>query len=174
MEKLRNEITRTPTLKAVAAIATSPLHVDLSPVLASAVSELSLFLRQQSRPLKLATLETLIALVKSNAANMTPDLFEVRPQTGPLDSGTSFISVLISSIYDSFSRMSSQKPPILSQMLISIYHIWLFSLLCQSSSKYAFAFIDPRRRWCKRRKAESDHDLLLFVYTGSHLRVPRS
>lgn len=41
------------------------------------MSELALFLRQQSRPLKLATLETLVALVKSNAANMTPDLFEM-------------------------------------------------------------------------------------------------
>lgn len=41
------------------------------------MSELSLFLRQQSRPLKLATLSTLIALVRSNAGSMTPDLFEV-------------------------------------------------------------------------------------------------
>lgn len=42
------------------------------------MSELALFLRQQSRPLKLATLETLVALVRSNAERMTPDLFEVR------------------------------------------------------------------------------------------------
>lgn len=42
------------------------------------MSELALFLRQQSRPLKLATLETLVALVQSNAQRMTPDLFEVR------------------------------------------------------------------------------------------------
>jgi len=77
MEKLKNEITRTPTLKALAAIATSPLQIDLSPILEGAVEELALFLRQQSRPLKLATLETLIALVKSNAASMTPPLFEL-------------------------------------------------------------------------------------------------
>lgn len=30
MEKLRNEITRTPALKALAAVATSPLQIDLS------------------------------------------------------------------------------------------------------------------------------------------------
>jgi cullin-associated NEDD8-dissociated protein 1 len=77
MDKLRNEITRMPTLKALALIATSPLSVDLSPILASAVSELSQFLRQQSRPLKLTTLETLLALVQSNSGRMTPDLFEL-------------------------------------------------------------------------------------------------
>ena len=77
MEKLQNEITRTPTLKALAAIAMSPLRIDLSPILEGAMEELALFLRQQSRPLKLATLETLIALVKSNASSMTPPLFEL-------------------------------------------------------------------------------------------------
>jgi len=77
MEKLQNEITRTPTLKALAAIAVSPLRIDLSPILEGAVEELALFLRQQSRPLKLATLETLIALVKSNASSMTTPLFEL-------------------------------------------------------------------------------------------------
>lgn len=64
-----------PTLKALASIATSPLNIDLSTVLSSAVTELSQFLRQQSRPLKLTTLGTLISLIRSNPLQMSPDLY---------------------------------------------------------------------------------------------------
>ncbi|CAN0502182.1 unnamed protein product [Discosporangium mesarthrocarpum] len=64
MDRLRNEITRMATLKALALIATSPLQVDLSSILAPAMEELALFLRQQSRTLKQTTLETLLALIQ--------------------------------------------------------------------------------------------------------------
>lgn len=63
MERLGNEMTRMATLKALAAVSVSPLKVDLKPILASATEELALFLRQQSRPLKQTTLETLLALI---------------------------------------------------------------------------------------------------------------
>ena len=49
MERLHNEITRMPTLKAIAAIASSPLKVDLTSVLSDVVTELGQFLRQHSR-----------------------------------------------------------------------------------------------------------------------------
>lgn len=63
MERLGNEMTRMSTLKALAAVSVSPLKVDLQPILPSATEELALFLRQQSRPLKQTTLETLLALI---------------------------------------------------------------------------------------------------------------
>jgi len=76
MDKLRNETTRMAALKALASIATSKLpQLDLTHILAlGAVEELSLFLRQQSRPLLLATLETLLALVEAQGASMDPAL----------------------------------------------------------------------------------------------------
>jgi len=77
MERLRNEITRMPTLKAIAMICASPIGIDLTPILNEAIQELSQFLRQQSRPLKQTTLETLMALVKSSATNMTESLFDL-------------------------------------------------------------------------------------------------
>lgn len=63
MDRLGNEMTRMATLKALAAVSVSRLKVDLKPILPSATEELAQFLRQQSRPLKQTTLETLLALI---------------------------------------------------------------------------------------------------------------
>eukprot|EP00611_Tribonema_gayanum_P000986 TRINITY_DN1074_c0_g1_i3.p1 TRINITY_DN1074_c0_g1~~TRINITY_DN1074_c0_g1_i3.p1 ORF type:complete len:839 (+),score=442.73 TRINITY_DN1074_c0_g1_i3:116-2632(+) len=70
MDRLRNEITRVATLRALAQISSSPVRVDLGPVLTDATQELALLLRQQSRPLKQAALEALLALLRGNAARM--------------------------------------------------------------------------------------------------------
>ena len=69
-KRLDNEITRLPTLKALAVIASSPLNLDLSSVLLNSTVELSLFLRQQSRGLKQTALQTLDALVLSPSAQL--------------------------------------------------------------------------------------------------------
>ena len=76
MERLRNEITRTPTLKALAQIASSPLAIDLAAILSDATTELAGFLRQQSRALKQTTLETQEILVRAHGRAMAPALLE--------------------------------------------------------------------------------------------------
>ncbi|CAM9429024.1 unnamed protein product, partial [Choristocarpus tenellus] len=75
MDRLRNEITRMSTLKALALVSTSPLEVDISSILAPATEELAMFLRQQSRTLKQTTLETFLALIGSNHAKVGSALF---------------------------------------------------------------------------------------------------
>lgn len=80
MEKLKNEITRMAALRSLVVIARSPLDIDLSPILASAVQELALLLRQQSRSLKQTTLETLTALVDSSSGSMDGTHFELMMQ----------------------------------------------------------------------------------------------
>lgn len=77
MERLQNEITRAATLKALGAIARSILQLDLSVILADAVTNLSHFLRQQSRSLKQMTLDTLNALVQSKGSSISIDLFRL-------------------------------------------------------------------------------------------------
>ena len=67
-KRLDNENTRTPTLKALAVMATSNLNLNLSYVIDRSTTELSLFLRQQSRGLKQTTLSTLDALISSHSA----------------------------------------------------------------------------------------------------------
>ncbi|TYZ57995.1 hypothetical protein PybrP1_012915 [[Pythium] brassicae (nom. inval.)] len=70
MERLNNEITRVQSMKAIGAIARSPLALDLSAILADCVVALSQLLRQQSRTLKQATLETLTSLVVHKGAQI--------------------------------------------------------------------------------------------------------
>lgn len=76
MERLNNEITRVPSMKAIGAIARSPLALDLSVILADCVVALSQLLRQQSRTLKQATLETLTSLVVHQGEQIPPALLE--------------------------------------------------------------------------------------------------
>jgi cullin-associated NEDD8-dissociated protein 1 len=74
MDRMRNEITRMPTLKALALIARSPLDVDLSSILPAAMETLGSFLRQQLRALKQNTLEALNALVMSYGSQVDASL----------------------------------------------------------------------------------------------------
>ncbi|XP_038208414.1 cullin-associated NEDD8-dissociated protein 1 [Zerene cesonia] len=72
LERLRNEITRLTTVKALTKIASSPLRIDLRPILSDAVPILGSFLRKNQRALKLSTLVLLDTLVQnySNAISI--------------------------------------------------------------------------------------------------------
>jgi len=84
-EKLRNDVTRMPTLKALTMIAQSPLSISLDTILPGTMTVLSEFLRQASRPLKQSTFETLLALVDAYGAQMDINLLNnVLKETSPL------------------------------------------------------------------------------------------
>lgn len=65
LERLKNEITRLTTVKALTLIAGSPLKIDLRPVLPDAVPILASFLRKNQRALKLCTLAALDILLRN-------------------------------------------------------------------------------------------------------------
>ncbi|XP_053618217.1 cullin-associated NEDD8-dissociated protein 1 [Plodia interpunctella] len=90
LERLRNEITRLTTVKALTKIASSPLRIDLSPILSDAVPILGSFLRKNQRALKLSTLVLLDTLVQnySNAISvelLSKVLMEVPPLVSESD-----------------------------------------------------------------------------------------
>jgi len=76
LERLRNEITRLTAVKAFYTIASAPTSPDLSGVLSLVITELTGFLRKANRSLRQASLETLIALIKSQGEHVTPDGLE--------------------------------------------------------------------------------------------------
>uniref|UniRef100_A0A665UA39 TATA-binding protein interacting (TIP20) domain-containing protein n=1 Tax=Echeneis naucrates TaxID=173247 RepID=A0A665UA39_ECHNA len=72
LERLKNEITRLTTVKALTLIAGSPLKIDLRPVLPEAVPILASFLRKNQRALKLCTLAALDILLRNYSSAVTP------------------------------------------------------------------------------------------------------
>ena len=76
LDRLRNEITRLTTVKALTKIAASPLRIDLRPILPDAVPVLASFLRKNQRALKLATLQLLETLVTNYSSAITPHMLD--------------------------------------------------------------------------------------------------
>lgn len=76
LERLKNEITRLTTVKALTLIASSPLKIDLRPVLAEGFPILASFLRKNQRALKLSTLTALDILIKNYSDSLKPAMIE--------------------------------------------------------------------------------------------------
>nr|CAG4640607.1 EOG090X00HY [Eulimnadia texana] len=74
LDRLRNEITRLTTVKALSKIASSPLRIDIRPLLPEALPILASFLRKNQRALKLTTLTLLDRIVNNYSAALTPEL----------------------------------------------------------------------------------------------------
>jgi len=90
LERLRNEITRLTAVKALIAIASSPLRIDLRCILKDSLPVLSSFLRKNQRALKLSTLVLLDTLVKNypgslDLATLSPVLAELPPLVSETD-----------------------------------------------------------------------------------------
>jgi len=90
LDRLKNEITRLTAVKALTAIASSPLRIDLRCILADSFPVLSAFLRKNQRALKLATLSLLDTLVKNysgavSLATLGPVLTELPPLISETD-----------------------------------------------------------------------------------------
>ncbi|KAK1340941.1 hypothetical protein QTO34_017340 [Cnephaeus nilssonii] len=76
LERLKNEITRLTTVKALTLIAGSPLKIDLRPVLGEGVPILASFLRKNQRALKLGTLSALDILIKNYSDSLTTAMID--------------------------------------------------------------------------------------------------
>lgn len=74
LDRLKNEITRLTTVKALTKIAGSPLMIDLGPILSESMPVLASFLRKNQRALKLSTLTLLDTLVKNYSNSLTKDM----------------------------------------------------------------------------------------------------
>nr|KAF6334923.1 putative cullin associated and neddylation dissociated 2 (putative) [Pipistrellus kuhlii] len=77
LDRLRNEITRLPAVKALTLVARSPLPLDLQPIPAESLPILASFLRKNQRALRLATLAALDALAQRQGLSLPPPAVRV-------------------------------------------------------------------------------------------------
>ncbi|KAG7278589.1 hypothetical protein CRUP_013331 [Coryphaenoides rupestris] len=128
LERLKNEITRLTTVKALTLIAGSQLSIDLRPVLPDAVPILASFLRKNQRALKLCTLAALDILLRNYSSAVTPAMVDaVLAELPPLISESdmhvsqmalSFLSTLAHTHPSSLGQLSGGA--ILSQLIILV------------------------------------------------------
>ncbi|XP_038838717.1 cullin-associated NEDD8-dissociated protein 2 isoform X2 [Salvelinus namaycush] len=76
LERLKNEITRLTAVKTLTLIATSPLRIDLRPLLTEGIPILGSFLRKNQRALKLSTLTALNMIVMNYSDSLKPPMIE--------------------------------------------------------------------------------------------------
>ncbi|XP_044740859.1 cullin-associated NEDD8-dissociated protein 1 isoform X2 [Chrysoperla carnea] len=76
LDRLKNEITRLTTVKALNKVAASPLKIDLRSILDDAVPILGSFLRKNQRSLKLASLTLLDTLIRNYSSALSPELLQ--------------------------------------------------------------------------------------------------
>nr|CAG4642282.1 EOG090X00HY [Evadne anonyx] len=74
LDRLRNEITRLTTVKALTKIASSPLRIDIQPLLPEALPILASFLRKNQRSLKLTTLTLLDRTINNYSTVLNAEL----------------------------------------------------------------------------------------------------
>ncbi|KAH8244135.1 cullin-associated NEDD8-dissociated protein 1 [Drosophila bipectinata] len=76
MERLKNEVTRLSSVKALTLIAASSLHIDLTPILHDVLPALGTFLRKNHRALKLHSLDLINKIVINYSSNFEPNLLQ--------------------------------------------------------------------------------------------------
>uniref|UniRef100_A0A672QHI2 Cullin-associated NEDD8-dissociated protein 1-like n=1 Tax=Sinocyclocheilus grahami TaxID=75366 RepID=A0A672QHI2_SINGR len=76
LERLKNEITRLVTVKTLTLVASSPLKIDLRPILTEGIPMLGSFLRKNQRALKLNTTTALNVMVTNYSDSFKPPLIE--------------------------------------------------------------------------------------------------
>lgn len=100
MERLRNEVTRLSSVRALTMIAASPLRVNLGPIMGDVIPVLGTFLRKNQRALKLNSLTLLDTIVKNYSIYIDPVLLrgaiaEVQPLLSECDLHVAQLSLVL-------------------------------------------------------------------------------
>ncbi|XP_034668660.1 cullin-associated NEDD8-dissociated protein 1 isoform X1 [Drosophila subobscura] len=124
MERLKNEVTRLSSVKALTMIAASTLRIDLTPILHDVLPTLGTFLRKNHRALKLHSLDLINKIVINYSSNFEPNLLqtaivEIPPLISDTDLHVAQYSLTL------LSTVAQRQP----QALVGIHEQFLPSVL---------------------------------------------
>uniref|UniRef100_A0A0B7AHW9 TATA-binding protein interacting (TIP20) domain-containing protein n=1 Tax=Arion vulgaris TaxID=1028688 RepID=A0A0B7AHW9_9EUPU len=127
LERLKNEITRLTTVKALTLVAQSLLNIDIRFILEEGFPILASFLRKNQRALKLSTLQCLDVIVKNYGSAVTGNMLaDVMKEMSPLiNENDLHISQLTLNLLTTISRSHKQsisniQSEILPQILVLV------------------------------------------------------
>lgn len=140
LDRLRNELTRLPTVKVIQEIAEGPLvasgkGVDFKPVLPELVAEIASLLRKAQRPLRIASLSCLESLVESYSKDIPNDLYtQILSELKPLlsDSDLNILPMALSCLATILelgpskvvlAPVTSELVPIIVKLLVDAPHL---------------------------------------------------
>ena len=115
LARLQNDITSVTTTKALGMVASSPLHVDLTPILVDTLTQLGNFLRRKDRSMKMSSLHTLHILINTFRAATTP-------------AQMSAILAELPALVDAADLHTSQLTLSLAQLIVEVHPALLPSL----------------------------------------------
>ncbi|XP_077989699.1 cullin-associated NEDD8-dissociated protein 1-like isoform X1 [Glandiceps talaboti] len=139
LDRLRNEITRLTTVKALTLIAGSPLKIDLRPILGEGVPILASFLRKNHRALKLSTLQCLDVLMKNYGSSLTTTMIDgILAECPPLINESDLhVSQLTMNLLTSISKVHSNSMANIDRTILPEVFTLVRSPLLQGSALHA-------------------------------------
>jgi len=147
IERLRNEITRLTTVKALQIIAESPTHIDLQTIFPEALPLLSSFLRKNYRTLKLASANSLLAIYKNYAKYISSEelktivIVELPALLSENDLHISYVALRLSTLICKQHGPSLLSGSILKQVLLLVRSPLLQGLALESSIEFFTAIV---------------------------------
>uniref|UniRef100_A0A914VPW0 TATA-binding protein interacting (TIP20) domain-containing protein n=1 Tax=Plectus sambesii TaxID=2011161 RepID=A0A914VPW0_9BILA len=146
LDRLRNEMTRLTTVKALTTVVNSPLKINLSPILSDVLPLLAEFLRKNQRALKIATLNLLDALVVKythgglDGEAMGRVMQETPPLVNELDLQISQLALrLVSGVFDRLPKVATSS---LNQLLGQLVALTQSPLLQGTTLNAALEMLD--------------------------------
>jgi len=147
IERLRNEITRLTTVKALHTIAEAPCRVDLQLTFPEALPLIASFLRKNHRTLKLASVNTLLALYKNYSSFMAVEelksvvIVELPALLSENDLHVSYVALRLCTLICKEHGPGLVAPVVLGQVLLLVKSPLLQGLALEASIEFFTAVL---------------------------------
>ena len=151
VERLKNEITRLTTVKAIHTIAESQAKVDLQVIFPEALPLLASFLRKTYRTLKLSSINSLLSIYKNYSNFVSVDqlksivIVELPPLLSENDLHISYVALRLCTLICKLHGPSMITPNILNQVIVLVQSPLLQGLALESLIEFFTTIVSHKQ-----------------------------